>query len=287
MKKRLLISFSGGRTSAFMLWYLTHVWEDRSQYDIVVVFANTGKEVEGTLLFVDECAQEWGIDIIWVEGYPSAKGKGWKVFHKVVDYKTASRNGEPFEAMCAKLGIPSTNAPFCSDQLKRKAIESYLQSIGWVNGSYDIAIGYRVDEPKRWRKKNGQRKIKKNRILPLVDIFPVDKPYIIEWFSDKSFNLDIHEDDGNCDNCWKKDLPRLCRNAIRKPKSFDWWASVSDKYGMLNPRDSELKPPFNFYRGNMHPREIVALAKKVSQEQIKQLSLYDEQYSCNESCEAF
>ena len=54
-KKRLLISFSGGRTSAFMLWWLFNKWDDRHNWEMVVVFANTGKENKGTLFFVDEC----------------------------------------------------------------------------------------------------------------------------------------------------------------------------------------------------------------------------------------
>lgn len=278
-----------------MLWWLLNKWEDRHLYDIVVVFANTGKEVEGTLFFVDECAQEWGVPIVWVEGYPSDKinkrtgkpCKGWAVEHKVVTYETASRNGEPFEAMIAKLGIPSTNAPFCSDQLKRKAIESYLKSIGWAKGSYDVAIGIRVDEPKRYLTKSGKRKVRKNRVLVLVDLFPVDKPWISNWWKQQSFDLDIHEDDGNCDNCWKKDMPRLYRNAVRKRKSFFWWAVMEREYGGLNPRNSKLKPPFRFNRGNVPISEILRLAATTSQEDIKLKSQHEKQYSCGESCEAF
>ena len=174
-KKRLLISFSGGRTSAFMLWWLLNKWQDKNLYEIVVVFANTGKEVEGTLFFVDEVSQEFNVNIIWVEGCPSNLGKGWAVTHKIVNYETASRNGEPFEEMISKLGIPCSEAPFCSDQLKRKAIESYCRSIGWENDSYEVAIGIRADEPKRYLTKQRKRIIKKNRFLPLVDLFPVDK----------------------------------------------------------------------------------------------------------------
>jgi len=286
-KKRLLISFSGGRTSAFMCWWLLNKWDKRHEYDIVIVFANTGKEVEGTLFFVDECAQEWGINIVWVEGYPSKKGKGWSVNHKVVSYETAARNGEPFEAMIERLGIPSTNAPFCSDQLKRKTIQSYLKSIGWKAGTYEVAIGIRIDEPKRYKTKAGKRKVKKNRLLVLVDLFPVVKEWVLNWWSQQPFNLAIHEDDGNCDNCWKKDTPRLCRNAIRKPTSFEWWQSMTDRFGSLNPRNTDLKPPFNFYRGNISPLAILKMANTKNQEEIKQASLFEEKYSCGESCEPF
>jgi len=285
--KKLLISFSGGRTSAFMCWWLLNKWEQRNEYEIVIVFANTGKESEETLFFVDECAQEWGIDIVWVEAQHNKGGKGWGVTHKVVNYETAARKGEPFEQMLSRLGIPSTNAPFCSDQLKRKAIESYLKSIGWQKKTYLVAIGIRSDEPKRYLTKTGKRKVKKNRLLPLVDLFPVDEPWVLHWWKGMSFNLTVNKDDGNCDNCWKKDLPRLCRNAIRKPNGFEWWQNMTNKYGYLNPRNTELKPPFNFYRGNLSPNDIIELANKQSQEQIKQMSLFEEKHTCGDTCEPF
>lgn len=277
--KRLLISFSGGRTSAFMCWWLLNKWEQRNEHEIIVVFANTGKEVEGTLFFVDECAQDWGIDIVWVEGYPSDKGKGWKVNHKIVTYETASRKGEPFEALIKRLGIPCSEAPFCSDQLKRKSIESYCNSIGWKVGTYDVAIGIRVDEPKRYLTKKGIRKVKKCRLLPLVDLFPITKEWVINWWNTNTFNLDIHVDDGNCDNCWKKAFSVLGRNAIRKPHSFNWWSEMTDRYG--------IDGKSNFYRGNLSPNQIIDIANKKTQEEMKQISLFDKYYECGESCEAF
>ena len=35
VKRRLVVSFSGGRTSAFMLWWLLNEWKDRQNYDFV------------------------------------------------------------------------------------------------------------------------------------------------------------------------------------------------------------------------------------------------------------
>lgn len=287
MKKKLLISFSGGRTSAYMTWWLLNEWKDRDDYEIVVVFANTGKEAEGTLFFVDECAQEWGIDIVWVEakrkddnGIPFSE-KGWAVKHKIVSYETASRKGEPFEEMISLLGIPSTNSPFCSEQLKKNVIKNYISSLGW--GDYYTAIGIRWDEQVRINKNWRKNKI----IYPFIHLTKVSK-LMVKWFWDtQPFNLSIHPDDGNCDNCWKKDFPRLVRNMQRDPKSFEWWENMSNKYGNFNPRGVSLNPPFNFYRGNKSVIDIRDMLT-MSQAEIKQNYLfYDIEDSCTESCEAF
>lgn len=161
LKKQLLISFSGGRTSAYMTkWCLDNLGD---RYEMIVVFANTGKEVEGTLEFVLQCSENWNTPIIWVEAtHKDASGvwyskKGWKVKHKVVTFETASREGEPFEEMISIAGIPTTKAPFCSDQLKRKAIESYMKSIGWKK--YYKAIGIRVDEIDRVNPKYKEKEL--------------------------------------------------------------------------------------------------------------------------------
>lgn len=281
MKQKLIISFSGGRTSAYMTWWLMNVWEDRGNWEIIIVFANTGKEVEGTLFFVDECAAEWGLDIIWIEGYPSEKGKGWGVKAKVVTYETASRKGEPFEAMIARLGIPSTDAPFCSPQLKREAIRSYARSIGW-GSNYTVAVGMRVDEPKRVKRKSKKQKL----LYPLVDLIPTNKKQVNEWWEQQSFNLNIHVDDGNCDGCWKKSFPTLTRIMQRTPNTFDWWEKMTEKYKGSNPRHNEEKLPQNFYRGNKSVSDIKEMAK-LSQEEIRQKTLFDTLDGCSESCEAF
>lgn len=282
MKKKLIISFSGGRTSAYMMWWLLNEWKDRYNWEIIVVFANTGKEVEGTLFFVDECSQEWDIPIIWVEAKCKDENripfsdKGWKVKHKIVTYETASRKGEPFEEMISILGIPSSSAAFCSKQLKRLAIESYAKSIGWEN--YKVAVGIRVDE---------DRSLDLNRcIYPLIFDNPVNKLLVNIWWLKQSFNLDIDPDFGNCDGCWKKDDPRLARIYAKKPQTFNWWDDMVKKYGHLDPRGTGMKPPFNFYRGNKSVADIREMAK-MSQEELKQISMFQPVDGCQESCEVF
>lgn len=280
MKKRLIVSFSGGRTSAYMLWWLFNEWEDRHNWEIIVVFANTGKEVEGTLFFVDECSQEWGVPIVWVEGVPVSE-KGWAVEAKVVSYETASRKGEPFLAMIKKLGIPNQAAPFCSPQLKREVIKAYAKSIGW--GEYCVAIGIRYDEPNRVNRESNKQDV----IYPLVDFNPTTKRQISEWWLKQPFDLNIHPDDGNCDNCWKKADDRLVRNIIRRPESFKWWEDIEKQYSNFNPRENNTTPPpYNFFRKNKSVIDIRELSK-LSLAELRQLSMFDEIDPCNESCEAF
>jgi hypothetical protein len=252
---------------------------EREHWEILVVFANTGKEAEGTLFFVDEIAQEWGINVVWVE-YSAGSKKGWKVKPVVVTYETASRKGEPFERMIACMGIPSTNVPICSDVLKKRTIMAYLRSIGWEK--YYTAIGIRADELHRVAK----HWVRERKFYPFAHIAPTLKLQVDAWWSTQSIGLHIHPDEGNCDNCWKKDTLRLCRNAQRNPRSFDWWQAMTDKYGSFNPRNTTLKPPFNFYRGNLSPKDIFVLSEKPIDE-IKRLTKTEKRNTCNESCEAF
>jgi hypothetical protein len=286
MKPKLLISFSGGKTSAYMMYWLLNEWKDRHLYDIIIVFANTGKENSETLVFVHKCSWIWNIPIIWVEakhkdenGIPFSK-KGWSVSHKVVDYFNCSRNGEPFEEMISILGIPSTNAPFCSKQLKKSAIESYLKSIGWKN--YYKAIGLRCDEKSRMDAKYIENKI----LYPFINLIRKDKKMVNDWWANNEFNLNIDIDLGNCDNCWKKDLPRLCRNAKNYPDTFNWWQNMVNLYGQMNPRNTKLKPPFNFYRGNLSVGDIFKLSK-LKDRQIEIFAFKNNINRCGESCEAF
>ena len=65
MKEKLRISFSGGRTSAYMTKWMIENLKDK--YEMIVCFANTGKEREETLEFVDKCDKKFGFNVVWIE----------------------------------------------------------------------------------------------------------------------------------------------------------------------------------------------------------------------------
>jgi 3'-phosphoadenosine 5'-phosphosulfate sulfotransferase (PAPS reductase)/FAD synthetase len=119
-----VISFSGGRTSAYMLWRVLQSNNGLPE-EAIVVFANTGKEEEATLEFVRDCETNWGVEIHWLE-YRNSEKK----FERVT-FETASRNGEPFEALIRKKKyLPNVVARFCTQELKVLTIDRYMKSLG-------------------------------------------------------------------------------------------------------------------------------------------------------------
>ena len=117
------------------------------------------------------------------------------------------------------------------------------------------------------------------------------KREVVVWWGKQDFDLEVDPDLGNCNACWKKDMPRLMRIAKKRPKIFEWWQYITDKYGYFMPREMiKLKPPFNFYRGNLSPKDILQMASvynSLTQEQAEMFADVERQLGCGESCEAF
>lgn len=218
----LLISFSGGRSSAFMTKFLIERFPTRTK---VIVFANTGKEREETLEFVNECDTRWNCNVVWIEAHTQMQ-KGTGTEFRIVDFSTASRNGEPFKQLIQKFGIPNIAVPFCSRDLKKIIIHKYMRSLGY--DIYETAIGFRSDEWERIEKRKSNPKT--NEIFPLADL-GIDKKCINNWWKQQDFDLKIKDYQGNCDCCFKKSRSKLVQIATEEPERFDWWANMENKYG--------------------------------------------------------
>ena len=137
MEKNLpyMISFSGGRTSAMM----THILLDQlKDEEVVVCFANTGKEEEATLEFVNNCDKLWDGRVVWLEyNYNIPKQEEMDPYFLIVDFDSASRKGEPFEALINRRGFtPNVVSRFCTQEMKVRVIKKYMQHLGykeWFN----------------------------------------------------------------------------------------------------------------------------------------------------------
>lgn len=270
---KLLVSFSGGRTSAFMAHELKCNYSE--QYEMVFVFANTGEEWESTLEFVDRCDKEWGLGVVWVEAVPHEEGIG--TTHRIVDFESASRRGEPFEAVIKKFGIPNKTFPHCTRELKFRPITSYARSIGW--SEYKSAIGMRADEPRRIT--GNPEKI----VYPLAHWFPTDKPTINDWWGKQPFNLGLMEHQGNCKWCWKKSLKKHIIIAKESPEAFQFPAKMENIYPTVGAWKEGMPVNRTFFREYRSTRDIFALSRLLKPP--SRMESPDEDSGCSESCEPF
>jgi 3'-phosphoadenosine 5'-phosphosulfate sulfotransferase (PAPS reductase)/FAD synthetase len=214
-----VISFSGGRTSAYMLHRI--IQENNGLPDeAIVCFANTGKEDEATLQFVKDCETNWGIEIHWLE-YQSEKPK-----FKRVNFDTASRNGEPFEAMINdKKMLPNNFMRFCTSELKINTIRKYLKSIDLDIEDDAHLVGIRADEPRRIAKVG-------IHMCPLAKD-GITSHHIKEFWQTNSFDLNLPKVGqnklSNCDLCFMKGDATLVSLVQDKPERAAWWIKMEEK----------------------------------------------------------
>jgi 3'-phosphoadenosine 5'-phosphosulfate sulfotransferase (PAPS reductase)/FAD synthetase len=219
------ISFSGGRTSAYMLWRVLQS-NGGLPPEAVVCFANTGREDEATLRFVRDCGEHWGVPITWVEYRSDEAG------FAVVSFDSASRNGEPFEAIIQKRNfLPNPVARFCTVELKIQPEHKFLRSIGWTE--WENMVGIRSDEPRRVAKIRANPSGGKSgpaRVMPLAEA-GITKRDVADFWLRSTFDLGLPNMGGitmhgNCDLCFLKGAAQIQSLIAEKPERAIWWARM-------------------------------------------------------------
>jgi len=219
-----IISFSGGRTSGMMLKLILDAHDGVLPDFVKVIFCNTGKELNATLDFVRDCSVNWNVPIIWLEYQASEAAKDrWKV----VDYETASRHGEPFEALIQqKRYLPNPAKRFCTIELKIRLAKRYAQSVlKWKH--WDVAIGFRSDEPSRVAKLSNPNKEPFERYAPLFNA-GIGASDVGEFWQRQGFDLNLPNMNGktmhgNCDLCFLKGAQTTLRLIAENPEAAKWW----------------------------------------------------------------
>lgn len=216
------ISFSGGRTSAYLLWRVLQA-NGGLPAEAVVTFANTGKEDPATLDFVDECSRSWAVPIRWLEYRDT--DVGWEE----VGYTTASRAGQPFEALLAKRPmLPNPTMRFCTMELKIRPIARFLMAAGFEGTRSGLEneawVGIRADEPAR------AAKIADKGRVPLwaAGITAQD---VGRFWEAQSFDLTLPNNGGrtmhgNCDLCFLKPSAQIASLIAERPERAVWWARM-------------------------------------------------------------
>lgn len=228
------ISFSGGRTSAYMLHRVLEVNGGLPSL-AVVLFANTGKEDEATLRFIRDCSEYWQVPIRWVEYRDDDQG------FAEVDYETANRTGDPFEALIRKRNyLPNPVTRFCTSELKIRTMHRWLRAnwkrLGWpdTEGEWSQMIGIRSDEARRAAKIKARRHstetTKETMLLPLYEA-GVSLRQIDDFWKAQPFKLDLPTVNGrtlagNCDLCFLKAANQVRSLIEEKPDRAVWWVRM-------------------------------------------------------------
>ena len=230
------ISFSGGRTSAYMLYKILEA-NNGLPSNATVLFQNTGREMPETLDFVQEVSERWGVPITWLEYEVTEDGKN---SFNVVNHNSASRNGEPFDKLIDKYGrLPSARIRFCTGVLKIQTGQKYLKSLSWKHWSN--AVGIRADEPKRLVQKTDGGA---TPIYPLADAGKTKQDVELFW-SQQPFDLNLPMVNGktvkgNCDFCFLKSEATLAMMAREHPELAQWWINAEKRTGNRFERKRDL-----------------------------------------------
>jgi hypothetical protein len=302
VKENILISFSGGETSAYMLQYIL---ANYSKHNIKIVFANTGEENEETLIFTQKISEYFNCEIVWLQ-YE-------RLSYKIVDFKTAYRShneneiknnliNHPFRNYISYFGIPNEQNKSCTRDLKQYVINRYLSDLGWTESNHTKAIGIRVDELNRVGK----------YWYPLVNL-GISKQMINNYWSKMPFRLNLAGYEGNCKTCWKKSDRKLVTIARLFPERFEFFKQMEKEFEDFIPETRLLKlsGKQRFFRGYKSVNDIFEMAKdtKIENaiddskevnyqrnliEMINEFESLDPKYknldiqdSCSESCEVF
>lgn len=226
-----IISFSGGRTSGMMLKTMIDYYGGCLPENIKVCFANTGKEHPATLEFVQECSEQFGCEIVWLEWQRAERPSDrWKV----VDFQTAARKGEPFSGLIDLRGyLPNPVTRFCTQELKIRPMKYYAQQmLGWKE--WQVAIGFRADEPRRIAKLKIQNECF-DRFAPLAEM-GITKSDVGKFWENQKFDLKLPNQNGetahgNCDLCFLKGIHKRAALIAEKPQTADWWIAQENKMG--------------------------------------------------------
>lgn len=241
-KENILVAFSGGRTSAYMCWWLK---ENMSHlYTFSFVYANTGLEHEKTLEFVDKVDKFLNLDLVWLEAVINRK-QGVGTDYKIVTYQTACRDNRLFSDMASVYGLPNKDFIHCTRELKNIPMKKWGNNN--LGSKHRIALGIRYDEFNRVKNRE-------DAIYPLATIAKVTKSEILDFWKKQPFDLGIQEHYGNCVGCYKKNHKKLKMIADENPHFFDPFIELEDKYSLV--KTSAEKGARTIYRFNRTAKDV-------------------------------
>lgn len=265
-----IISFSGGRTSAYMALEVLKIHPDAE-----VIYMDTGAEHPETYKFIRSFSREFGVPVTCLRVIPNPEMRKASTY-EILSIDDIGPDLEPWERMLRKYGHPYVGGAFCTDRMKTVPFTKYCDE-KYGKDNYERWLGIRIDEPKRLAGRESKR-----GFHYLADISDFEKQDVLDWWSEQSFDLGIQERLGNCVFCIKKSLQKVALAAKDEPVLAEQFIE------MLN--ENDIKDDKIMYRSNNSLNDVIALFSDTGRDEMasrmKSMRQYDTG-SCSESCEAF
>lgn len=274
------MSFSGGRTSAYLVYLMEQKRRDEG-WDVHYVFMDTGAEHPMTYRFVREVVKFWDVPLVVLRAKINpelGQGVGYEEFSPADIQTHRMPVLTPFIDMAKKYGTPYIGGAFCTDRLKLQPFKKYCED-RFGRGKYTTWIGIRADEPRRLKEREGMRY--------LAELSDFDKQDVVSWWGCQSFDLQIDEHLGNCMFCIKKSTPKL--GMATKEESGGMKVFKREVIDSKNTRDGHRKTPKHvMYRGHLSLDGIAKMYEGQHGDEIHREMVRAKRFdvgSCSESCE--
>lgn len=252
-----VVSFSGGRTSAYLVKLRIELYISLgilTKY----IFMDTGAEHPETYAFIRRLVAEWGIDLICLRLKVNPI-LGQANSYEVISIDEIGKDLQPWIDMLKKYGTPyNPGGAFCTDRMKLVPYTKYCdEHFGKKN--YTTWLGMRDDEPTRIKPKEG--------FDYLATLSDFDKDDVLEWWSEQPFDLNLPEHLGNCVFCIKKGVTKVALAAKDEPLMYDQFAQIleSPDTRVVEQRKS---PSLEMYRGRTSLRQVVANHADIDRDEL-------------------
>ncbi|QHJ80315.1 MAG: phosphoadenosine phosphosulfate reductase [Bacteriophage sp.] len=265
-----VVSFSGGRTSAYMTLEVLKIHPDAE-----VIYMDTGAEHPATYEFIRNFSREFDVKITCLRVVPDPRMRKPSTY-EVLAVDEIGPDLEPWRRMVRKYGVPYVGGAFCTDRMKTVPFTKYCNE-KYGRGNYERWLGIRVDEPKRLGNRG-------DRFHYLADISDFEKQDVLDWWREQKFDLGIQEHLGNCVFCIKKSLQKVALATKDEPEL------AGDFIDMIYGEQAHMKGHPKMYRNKMALPQVIALFGNTGRDELASRMRSMRQYdtgSCSESCEAF
>ena len=268
---RPVVSFSGGRTSAFLAVTLREIFGA----DVDFIFMDTGSEHPKTYEFIQQCDEHFGLGLVCLRGdfdQPLGEAHGYTV----VPVSEIRADNGPFAQMMRKYGTPTVNSAWCTSRMKEEVHDKYCDDV-YGKKNYATWIGIRADEPRRLKRMGRDPELRF-----LAEVSDAGKEDILAWWRRQPFDLEIPEHLGNCVFCIKKSIAKLARATNEEPELMQKFSECV--------RESAERPDLNrpypkeiMFRGQNSLESLKALGETANPEYLSRMT--NGSHACEESCE--